>query len=245
MRAAGLAAGFGAQDQEPGQGGGDQRGGGLYASRAGGFAAAGGFTGDGGFTGAGGFAGRADGLSGAGGLSGNGASTGPQPRAGNGLAHQAEARSPGQVIVPPAPVTMPSGQVIVPSADHERLPIFDSVESHWFSRGRQIVGTNGQGGDGWSSSADAGWRAAEVVHAPSSDGTTSTGLPKRQPQANLVPGTAAASAASGTPAQPAQPAPGRSAEETRNRFASFQRGIQQGRAAATGGNPYTGEGTTS
>ncbi|HET9968340.1 MAG TPA: hypothetical protein VFQ68_08890, partial [Streptosporangiaceae bacterium] len=240
MRAARLAAGFGAQDQAPGQGGGDQRGGGLYGSRADGSAGAGGFTG------AAGFAGRADGLSGAGGLSGNGASTGPQPRAGNGPAGQAEARSPGQVIVPPAPLTMSSGQVIVPSADgpvdHERLPIFDAVESHWFSRGRQIVGTNGQGGDGWSSSADAGWRAAEVVHAPSADGTTSTGLPKRQPQANLVPGTAAASAASGTPAQPA---PGRSAEETRDRFASFQRGIQQGRAAATGGNPYTGEGTTS
>lgn len=240
MRAAGLAAAFGAQDPEPGQGGGDQRGGGLYASRADGFAGAGGFTG------AGGFAGRTNGLSGTGGLSGNGASTGPQPRADNGLAGQAEARSPGQVIVPPASVTMSSGQVIVPSADgpagHERLPIFDSVESHWFSRGRQIVGTNGQGGDGWSSSADAGWRAAEVAHAPSSDGTTSTGLPKRQPQANLVPGTAAASAASATPVQAA---PGRSAEETRNRFASFQRGIQQGRAAAAGGNPYTGEGTTS
>jgi hypothetical protein len=136
--------------------------------------------------------------------------------------------------------------VIVPSADsspgHERLPIFDAVESHWFSRGRQVIGTNGRGGDGWSSSADAGWRAAEVVHAPSSDGTTSTGLPKRQPQANLVPGTAAASAASGTPLQSG---PGRSADETRDRFASFQRGIQQGRAAAAGVNPYTGEGTTS
>jgi hypothetical protein len=122
------------------------------------------------------------------------------------------------------------------------LPIFDAVESHWFSRGRQISGTNGQGGDGWSSSADAGWRAAEVVHAPASDGTTPTGLPKRQPQANLVPGTAAASAASGPPLPSG---PGRSAEETRDRFASFQRGIQQGRAAATGVNPYTGEGTTS
>ncbi|HEX5299491.1 MAG TPA: nitrate- and nitrite sensing domain-containing protein, partial [Streptosporangiaceae bacterium] len=239
MRAARLAGGFGAQDQEPGQGG-DQRGGGLYASQADRFAGAAGFTG------AGGFAGRTDDLSGAGGRSGNGASTGPQPRAGNGLAGQAEARSPGQVIVPPAPVTMPSGQVIVPSADgpagNERLPIFDSVESHWFSRGQQVVGTSGQGGDTWSSSADAGWRAAEVVHAPSSDGTTSTGLPKRQPQANLVPGTAAASAAAATPVQAV---PGRSAEETRNRFASFQRGIQQGRAAATGGSPYTGEGTTS
>ena len=150
------------------------------------------------------------------------------------------------MIVPPAPVTAPSGQVIVPSADspawNERLPIFDAVESHWFSRGRQVIGTNGRGGDGWSSSADAGWRAAEVVHAPSSDGTTSTGLPKRQPQANLVPGTAAASAASRTPLPSG---PGRSADETRDRFASFQRGIQQGRAAAASVNPYTGEGTTS
>jgi hypothetical protein len=224
MRAAGLAAGLGSQDLGPAQPGGDQRGGALHAAGAGGFSGSGGFTG------------RAEG-----GLSGAG--TGPQPRADGG---QAETTSPGHVIVPPAPVTAPPGQVVVPSADspagHERLPIFDSVESHWFSRGRQVIGTNGRGGDGWSSSADAGWRAAEVVHAPSSDGTTSTGLPKRQPQANLVPGTAAASAASGTPLPSG---PGRSADETRDRFASFQRGIRRGRAAAAGVNPYTGEGTTS
>ena len=87
-------------------------------------------------------------------------------------------------------------------------------------------------------------RVPAVAHAivVSSDGTTSTGLPKRQPQANLVPGTAAASAASGTPLPSG---PGRSADETRDRFASFQRGIQQGRAAAASVNPYTGEGTTS
>jgi hypothetical protein len=230
MRAVGFGAGFGPQDPEPAQGD-DQRGGGLYAAGTGGFTGAGGFT-------------AADRLAGAGGASGAGIE--PHFRADSGLAAQAETTSPGQVIVPPVPVSVPPGQVIVPSADspaaYERLPIFDAVESHWFSRGRQIIGTNGRGGDGWSSSADAGWRAAEVVHAPSSDGTTSTGLPKRQPQANLVPGTAAASAASATPVQPT---PGRSADETRDRFASFQRGIQQGRAAAAGGNPYTGEGTTS
>jgi signal transduction histidine kinase len=225
MRAARLG-GYGSQDQEP-----DQRGGTLHAAGGTGFTGAGGFT-------------AADGLAGAGGPSGTGAE--PHFRADSGLAGQAEATSQNHVIVPAAPVSAPPSQVIVPSADnpavHERLPIFDAVESHWFSRGRQIVGTNGRGGDGWSSSADAGWRAAEVVHAPSSDGTTSTGLPKRQPQANLVPGTAAASAASGTPVQPA---PGRSADETRERFASFQRGIQQGRAAAAAVNPYTGEGATS
>jgi signal transduction histidine kinase len=239
MRAAGLAGSFGPRDPEPLRGSADQRGGELYGAGADDFSGAGSFTGR-----VGGLAGRTDGLAGAGGLPGTG--TGPQPRADRGQAGQAETTSPGHVIVPPVRVTVPPGQVIVPSADgsanRERLPIFDAVESHWFSRGRQVIGTNGQGGDGWSSSADAGWRAAEVVHAPSSDGTTSTGLPKRQPQANLVPGTAAASAANLTPAQSA---PGRSAEETRSRFASFQRGIQQGRAAVTGVNPYTGEGTTS
>jgi hypothetical protein len=133
--------------------------------------------------------------------------------------------------------------VIVPPpeslAGHERLPIFDAVESHWFSRGRQAIGPADQGGKSWSSSADDGWRAAQVVHAPASDGTTSSGLPKRQPQANLVPGSAAASAAAETPLHSGS-APGRSAEENRDRFASFQRG----RAAATGGTAYSGEGTT-
>jgi hypothetical protein len=136
--------------------------------------------------------------------------------------------------------------VIVPPADgpanHERLPIFEAVESHWFSRGRQAIGKVGQTGRGWSSSADDGWRAAQVIHAPASDGTTSSGLPKRLPQANLVPGTAAASAAGETPF-PSEP--GRSAEETRDRFAGFQRGIWRGRAAAADVNPYSGEGTTS
>jgi hypothetical protein len=190
LRAAGLAAGSGPRDPEPGQGGGDQRnetpsdvGTGLLP----------------------------------------GAETG-HLHADSGPAGRAEGAPPGQVIVPPADS----------HANHERLPIFDAVETHWFSRGRQAAGKAGQGGQGWSSSADDGWRAAEVVHAPASDGTTPSGLPKRQPQANLVPGTAAAGTASETPPRPR---PSRSAEENRNRFASFQRGIRRGRAAATGVNP--------
>jgi hypothetical protein len=144
----------------------------------------------------------------------------------------------------------PLGEVVVPAADspadHEYLPIFEAVESDWFRRGRQALGRFDQSSGGWSSLADDGWRAAAVVHAPTSDGTTSAGLPKRVPAANLVPGTAAASAAS----EPASgtsppPKPGRSAARTRDRYASFQHGIQQGRAAAAGGNPNTGEGTTS
>ena len=82
-----------------------------------------------------------------------------------------------------------------------------------------------EAGNGWASAADEGWRAAEVVHAPSSGGVTSAGLPKRVPRANLVPGAAGA-------AESPALAPARSAAATRDRFSSFQRGSREGRAAA-------------
>ncbi len=88
------------------------------------------------------------------------------------------------------------------------------------------------GPDDWGSPADAGWRAADTVTAPSSGGVTIAGLPKRVPRANLVPGAAAVD--STAPA----PAPARSAAATRERLASFQRGIRQARSApAPGANP--------
>jgi signal transduction histidine kinase len=77
-----------------------------------------------------------------------------------------------------------------------------------------------------ASAADQGWEAAAAASAPATGGTTSAGLPKRVPQANLVPGTASP--------EPAAPVPSRSASVTRERFASFQRGVREGRAAASG-----------
>ena len=130
----------------------------------------------------------------------------------------------GGVIVPPA-----NGS----GAEH-RLPIFEAVESDWFRRGRPAVGRpttteqEPEQSNGWATSpADEGWRAAQAVSAPSSSGVTSAGLPKRVPQANLVPG-AAGSVAGSSPAT----TPSRSAAATRERFASFQRGVKEGRAAA-------------
>jgi signal transduction histidine kinase len=133
------------------------------------------------------------------------------------------------------------GGVVLPSADgieqENRLPIFEAVESDWFRRGRQAVARPGReavktNGNGWTSPADDGWRAAEVASTPSSGGVTSAGLPKRVPRANLVPGAAAGVEAPDAP-------PARSAAATRERFASFQRGAREGRAAAaadSGGN---------
>ena len=128
------------------------------------------------------------------------------------------------------------GVVVPPSAslkEESRLPIFESVESDWFRRGRHAVAGPGQEEEKaatWTSPADDGWRAAEVASAPSSSGITSAGLPKRVPKANLVPGTAGSEPA----AAAAAPAPARSAAATRERFANFQRGIKEGRAARRG-----------
>jgi hypothetical protein len=144
---------------------------------------------------------------------------------------------------PPSEVVVPSGDV---RAARDRLPIYEAVESDWFSGGRQVIGRFDQGDGEWYSAADDGYRAAEAVKAPTSSGTTRSGLPKRAPGANLVPGTAAASAAS-APASgmSPRPKPKRSATDNRNRFASYQRGIQQGRAAAADRNPNSGVGTVS
>jgi signal transduction histidine kinase len=126
-----------------------------------------------------------------------------------------------------------AGGVIVPPpaslGEENRLPIFEAVESDWFRRGRPSVEWPSTQGDrvarhGWSSPSDEGWRAAEVAVAPASGGTTVAGLPRRVPQANLIPG-----AANEAPAPVAVPT--RSASATRERFASLQRGIREGRAA--------------
>jgi hypothetical protein len=169
----------------------------------------------------------------------------------------------GEALGTAALASSPSG-VVLPPAEHvateNRLPIFEAVESDWFRRGRTGVaavgaGIGGSGGqsaglgassESWpsqpaaanapepevtwaASAADQGWEAAAAVSSPSTGGTTSAGLPKRVPQANLVPGTASP--------EPVTPGPARSAAATRDRFASFQRGVREGRAAVSSDDP--------
>jgi signal transduction histidine kinase len=134
--------------------------------------------------------------------------------------------------------------IVIPPAEHvgteNRLPIFEAVESDWFRRGRTGVSATGgwqsqpdvvetsepEPDVSWTTASDRGWEAAAAASEPATGGTTQAGLPKRVPQANLVPGTAAPEAAA--------PVPARSASATRERFASFQRGIREGRAAVAG-----------
>jgi hypothetical protein len=141
--------------------------------------------------------------------------------------------APPSVIVPPT----------AGSGEENRLPIFESVESDWFRRGRHSADRGARteapaaavSGTSWTSPADEGWRAAEVVSTPVAGGTTVAGLPKRVPKANLVPGGV------GGNAPAAGAAPARSAAQARDRLASFQRGIREARVAARDDDTPGGE----
>jgi signal transduction histidine kinase len=133
-----------------------------------------------------------------------------------------------EVTIPPA------------SAQDQRLPIFDSLESDWFRRsGKTMTANRGTGPQPqlqpaaqaatWTSPADEGWRAAQVVATPAAGETTQAGLPKRVPRANLVPGSVGGGDHEGA-SPPAAPA--RTADDIRSRMSSFQRGVREGRAAA-------------
>jgi hypothetical protein len=122
------------------------------------------------------------------------------------------------------------------------LPIFESVESDWFRRSRHSPARMAAAADttsssSWASAADDGWRAAEAVSKPTSGGVTTSGLPKRVPRANLVPGTVRADGQAAP-----SPSPVRPAAAIRDRFASFQRGVQEARAAARDNGDAAGQG---
>ncbi|GII61735.1 hypothetical protein Skr01_18200 [Sphaerisporangium krabiense] len=142
----------------------------------------------------------------------------------------------------------------------EFLPIFAAVESDWFRRtdpdpagpaqketAMSVPQDDGYGAPeeppaalarpgaeprgGWASPGDAGWRAAQAASDPSLGGITSSGLPKRVPKANLVPGSAEPG-----PSVFTSPQPSLSPDRVRSRLSSFQQGVRRGRAVARGEN---------
>ncbi|MDA0640724.1 nitrate- and nitrite sensing domain-containing protein [Nonomuraea ferruginea] len=114
--------------------------------------------------------------------------------------------------------TGPMPAVNASSGGDDYLPIFASVESAWFERG----GSSGAWG---SAKADAGWTAAQAAAEPVRDGATASGLPKRVPKANLVPGSADTAAAP----KGVAPMPAISPDRVRSRLASFQKGFRAAR----------------
>lgn len=76
---------------------------------------------------------------------------------------------------------------------------------------------------------DERWRQAEQVRQPSAGGVTTSGLPRRVPRANLVPGAAQPQRDD----TPAGPRVSRAPADVRGRLTNLRRGIQQGRQAGS------------
>jgi signal transduction histidine kinase len=82
---------------------------------------------------------------------------------------------------------------------------------------------------GWRSTNDEHWRRAGTVREPKAGGVTPSGLPRRVPRANLVPGAATQTPQGG-------PSISRAPEDVRGRLSNLRRGVQQGRTAGTDTN---------
>ncbi|MEU4091913.1 nitrate- and nitrite sensing domain-containing protein [Streptomyces sp. NPDC026673] len=83
--------------------------------------------------------------------------------------------------------------------------------------------------DEWRSTNDDNWQRAEQARKPKAGGVTPSGLPRRVPKANLVPGTAQQTPQGG-------PMVSRAPEDVRGRLSNLRRGVQQGRTAGTDTN---------
>ncbi|MEO3922790.1 sensor histidine kinase [Micromonosporaceae bacterium B7E4] len=92
--------------------------------------------------------------------------------------------------------------------------------------GRITNGTGRPGEGGWRTAADDGWRAAMAATAAATTGsqTTQTGLPKRVPMAQLVPGAVE---------KPTTPVQRRTPEAVRGLLSAYHRGVQRGRTHPT------------
>ncbi|CAL9423279.1 hypothetical protein C1708_09685 [Streptomyces sp. DH-12] len=149
----------------------------------------------------------------------------------------------------------PSDQWALPPATGPgdgRTPLYDTLETNWFRGGNG--GAQEQQGDGpapaqqqpqqspqpqsptGSQRSDTAWRSspndelvkqAERVRKPAAGGVTTSGLPRRVPKANLVPGTAQQQS------HQSGPQVSRAPDDVRGRLTNLRRGIAQGRQAGS------------
>jgi hypothetical protein len=88
--------------------------------------------------------------------------------------------------------------------------------------------SNGSAGNPWRTAADEGWEAAQAAAEAPVDTTTTAGLPKRTPMAQLVPGGVDRG---GTSIQRRTP------EGVRGLLSAYHRGVQRGRTKEQSTNP--------
>ncbi|MFC9121145.1 nitrate- and nitrite sensing domain-containing protein [Streptomyces sp. NPDC057067] len=159
---------------------------------------------------------------------------------------------------PQRPALPQQPEVLPPAGPGDgRTPLYDTLETNWF-HGPQQGGQQPPAAEPQApvapqpagtppppmprrGAADTGatssWRAspndelvrqAERVKKPAAGGITTSGLPRRVPRANLVPGTAQQQN------HQSGPQVSRAPDDVRGRLTNLRRGIQQGRQANTG-----------
>ncbi|MET8360369.1 sensor histidine kinase [Micromonospora sp. NPDC005171] len=93
------------------------------------------------------------------------------------------------------------------------------------SAGRTAPAAPAPDPEAWRTAADEGWSRASRAAEPAPAGTTRSGLPKRVPQAQLVPG--------GIEPKSGRDRSRRTPDEVRGLLSAYHRGVQRGRTAGT------------
>ena len=88
-------------------------------------------------------------------------------------------------------------------------------------------------GGAWRTAADEGWARANKAAEPVNAGSTRSGLPRRVPQAQLVPG--------GVESKAVRQHKRRTPDEVRGLLSAYHRGVQRGRSAGSAPNISTKE----
>ncbi|MFD5541729.1 hypothetical protein ACFWIJ_28850, partial [Streptomyces sp. NPDC127079] len=180
---------------------------------------------------------------------------------GNGQGNNARSMDFGTSQRQPVPPVRQEPEALPPASGpgDGRTPLYDTLETNWFHGGQAEQHPNGNGNGSAplppvpvqppapaaaapQRPATSSWRPspnddlvrqAERVRQPAAGGVTTSGLPRRVPRANLVPGTAQQQQQ-----HQAGPQVSRSPDDVRGRLTNLRRGIAQGRQAAPG--PQTG-----
>ena len=124
---------------------------------------------------------------------------------------------------PPPPATPPPAPYLPPSAVAAPVPAPAPARTAP-AQSTSPAGTSpGGAGEAWQTVADEGWARATRAAEPAAAGTTRSGLPKRVPQAQLVPG--------GVETTSGQEKSRRTPDEVRGLLSAYHRGVQRGRSA--------------
>jgi signal transduction histidine kinase len=146
----------------------------------------------------------------------------PPPNSGAGKQTQTQAQTQTQTQAPAqAPEPAPAREAAPPPPPPPPPAPAPEATGH---NGSSVPRPRPAAEDRWRTAADDGWKRAMAASEPVDAGTTRSGLPKRVPQAQLVPG--------GVQAGPRNQNR-RSPDEVRGLLSAYHRGVQRGRTDGT------------